>query len=473
VSGSEQASREELLALIESQARVIEGLTARIAAQDARIAELERRLGRNSRNSSQPPSADGPAVSSSGAGRRRSARRPGKQPGADGSALFQTSDPDEIVDHLPDACAGCGSDLAGARPAGMVRRQVHDIPTITPTVVEHRLHKRRCGCGTTTVAAAPAGIGAAAVYGPNLRALAVYLLVFQHIPVARTQALIADLTGARPSTGWVSSVLVTVADLLGEVEKLIKSLIVAAHVIHVDETTSNINGARWWLHVASTDKLTAYHLHPSRGRTAVTEFDVLPDYRGTVVHDALSVYDAYPAARHALCCAHLARELVAANEADPDQIWQQQALRALHGLNTAAHDARDQQLSAIPPEIADPLHTSWRHALLVGLAAHRRVPGRRQSKTRNLLERLRDRDAQVLLFARDLSVPFTNNQAERDVRPTKTQLKISGCHRSEATAKAWLRIRGYISTVGKHGDNILNALRDAITGNPWKPPVTC
>jgi transposase len=473
VSGSEQASREELLALIESQARVIEGLTARISAQDARIAELERRLGRNSRNSSQPPSADGPAVSSSRAGRRRSARRLGKQPGADGSALFQTSDPDEIVDHLPDACAGCGSDLAGAGPAGMVRRQVHDIPTITPTVVEHRLHKRRCGCGTTTVAAAPAGIGAAAVYGPNLRALAVYLLVFQHIPVARTQALIADLTGARPSTGWVSSVLVTVADLLGEVEKLIKSLIVAAHVIHVDETTSNINGARWWLHVASTDKLTAYHLHPSRGRTAVTEFDVLPDYRGTVVHDALSVYDAYPAARHALCCAHLARELVAANEADPDQIWQQQALRALHGLNTAAHDARDQQLSAIPPEIADPLHTSWRHALLVGLAAHRRVPGRRQSKTRNLLERLRDRDAQVLLFARDLSVPFTNNQAERDVRPTKTQLKISGCHRSEATAKAWLRIRGYISTVGKHGDNILNALRDAITGNPWKPPVTC
>jgi transposase len=92
-----------------------------------------------------------------------------------------------------------------------------------------------------------------------------------------------------------------------------------------------------------------------------------------------------------LCCAHLARELVAANEADPDQIWQQQALRALHGLNTAAHATRDQQLSAIPPEIADPLLTSWRHALLIGLAAHRRVPGRRQSKTRNLLERLRDR----------------------------------------------------------------------------------
>jgi transposase len=473
VSGVEQPSREELLALIESQAGVIVELTARIAAQDARIAELERQLGRNSRNSSQPPSADGPAVSPSRAARRLSARRPGKQPGAGGSAVFQTSRPDEVVDHVPGACGGCGSDLTGASPAGMVRRQVHDIPTLTPVVVEHRLHKRRCGCGATTTASAPAGVSAAAVYGPNLRALAVYLLVFQHIPVARAAMLIADMTGARPSTGWISSVLTTVAGVLVDVEKLIKSLIVLAHVIHVDETSSNINGARWWLHVASTEKLTAYHLHPSRGRAAVTEFDVLPAFRGTVVHDALSVYDIYHQARHALCGAHLARELVAAAEADPDQDWPQQALRALHGLTTAAHQARGQHLLAIPPEIADPLLDSWRHALLVGLAEHRRTPGRRQSKTRNLLERLRDRDHQVLLFARDLTVPFTNNQAERDIRPTKTQMKISGCHRSATTANAWLRVRAYISTVRKHGDNVLDALRNAITGNPWKPPLAC
>jgi transposase len=466
VSGLEQPSREELVALIEAQARTIEQL-------QAEVVELKRRLGRHSGNSSQPPSTDGPAVSPSRAVRRRSARRPGKQPGTGGSALFQTSDPDEVIDHVPQACGGCGSDLTGAAALGVVRRQVHDIPTITPVVVEHRLHRRRCGCGTTTTAAAPAGVGAAAVYGPNLRALAVYLLVFQHIPVARAQALIADLTGAHPSTGWISSQLVAVADVLVDVEKLIKTLIVLAHVIHVDETTSNINGVRWWLHVACTDTLTAYHLHPSRGRAAVTEFDVLPAFRGTVVHDALSVYDAYPGARHALCGAHISRELVAAGEADPDQAWPAQALRALHGLNTAAHHARDQQLPAIPPETAQPLLDSWRHALLVGLAEHRRAPGRRQSKTRNLLERLRDRDHQVLLFARDLSVPFTNNQAERDVRPTKTQMKISGCHRSDTTAKAWLRVRGYISTVRKHGDNILDALRDAITGNPWKPPVTC
>jgi hypothetical protein len=136
-----------------------------------------------------------------------------------------------------------------------------------------------------------------------------------------------------------------------------------------------------------------------------------------VVHDALSVYDAYPQATHALCGAHLALGLVAAAEAHPEQDWPDQALRALHGLNTAARHAREQQLSTIPPKIAGPLLTSWRHALLVGLAEHRRVPGRRQSKARNLLERLHDRDEQVLLFARDLTVPFTNNQAE----PTSAQ----------------------------------------------------
>jgi transposase len=297
VSGSEQPSREELLALIEAQAATIERL-------QAEIVELKRRLGRNSGNSSQPPSADGPTAPPSRAGRRRSGRRPGKQPGAGGSALLQTSDPDEVVDHVADACGGCGSDLTGARPAGVVRRQVHDIPTLAPLVVEHRLHRRRCGCGATTTAAAPAGVTAPACYGPNLRALAVYLLVFQHIPVARSAQLIADVTGTRPSTGWISSVLATVADLLVDTEKLIKSLIVLAQVIHVDETTSNINGTRWWLHVASTDTLTAYHLHRSRGRQAVAEFDVLPDYRGTVIHDALSVYDSYHQARHALCGAH-------------------------------------------------------------------------------------------------------------------------------------------------------------------------
>ena len=388
--------------------------------------------------------------------------------------MRQVDDPDAVVDHVPGDCAGCGADLGRAGNAGVVRRQVHDIPEVTTTVTEHRLHKRRCGCGTVTTAAAPAGVNAPAVYGPNLRALAVYLLVYQHVPVARAAELIADLTGARCSTGWISSVLLQAGDALAEVEALIKTLITGAHLLHVDETSLNINGAKQWLHVACTEKLTAYHLHSSRGRAAVDEFAILPGFTGIAVHDALSVYDGagYHSATHSLCGAHIAREIVAAAETHPAAHWPRAALDALFGLNEAAHTARDARPQQIPPEIGEPLLDNWRHAILCGLATHPRQPGRKQSKTRNLLERLRDRDAQVLRFARDLTVPFSNNQAERDLRPAKTQMKISGCHRASTAASAWLRVRGYISTIRKHGINVLAALRDAINGNPWKSPAT-
>ena len=196
---------------------------------------------------------------------------------------------------------------------------------------------------------------------------------------------------------------------------------------------------------------------------------MLPDYQGTVVRDALAVYDSYPA-RHALCGAHLLRELTAVAEQHPDQIWPGQARSALADLNRAARAARDQGLHQIPPEQAAQPLMLFRHAVLVGLVEHRRAEGRKQTKARNLLERLRDRAKEILRFTVDLAVPFTNNGSERDLRPVKTQLKISGCHRATTGAEAWLRVRGYISTVRKHGNNVLTALRGAITGNPWQPP---
>ncbi len=464
--------------MIAAQSRAIEDLTAlnaeqggRIARQAELIAELERRLGRNSRNSSQPPSADGPAAPVRRSRRGTTARKQGKQPGSEGKTLRLIEDPDEVIDQVPAVCAGCGSDLAGAVPAGWGRRQVHDIAPVSVTVTEHRLHRRRCPCGTTTTAPAPEGVDGTAVYGPGLRAFAVYLLVYQHVPVARTAELIADLTGAKVSTGWVCSTLTRAAAVLADVEAMTKTLITLASIGHFDETSLNVNGVKWWLHVAATDTLTAYHLHPSRGRVAVDEFGVLPKLTGTAVHDALSVYDGenYLAARHALCGAHIARELTAAAESQPDQAWPHAALDALHALNQAAHDARTAGKTQIPRRQRQRLIDNWRHAILCGLADHPEQPGRKQSKTRNLLLRLHQRDKQVLLFARDLTVPYSNNQAERDLRPVKTQMKISGCARSETHARAWLRIRGYISTARKNRVNAITALRDAITGNPYTP----
>ncbi|MBB4689544.1 IS66 family transposase [Amycolatopsis jiangsuensis] len=345
--GSEGVSLERLLARLEeleSRVAVLEVRNVELERENAELrgenTELKRRLAQNSRNSSKPPSADGLEQSPPPRSlRRKTGRKPGKQPGAQGFSLALVEDPDEIIDHTPGCCRGCGTGLGTAVAVGVVRRQVTDIAPAVATVTEHRLHKRRCGCGQVTTAEAPAGIAAPASYGPNLRTWVVYALVFQHIPVARVVELVTDLSGARPSTGWVCQVLRDTAAALVQVEKLIRTLLTAAHILHVDETGAKVTGARWWLHVAATETLTSYHLGRSRGRAAIDEFGVLDGFAGTLVHDAWASYNGYAGCEHALCGAHIARELVAASETHPGQRWPAQALDALFGLNAAAHDA--------------------------------------------------------------------------------------------------------------------------------------
>ncbi|WP_433655073.1 IS66 family transposase [Nocardia sp. CA-128927] len=456
---------EQLLMVVAEQARLIGEL-------QARIVELERQSKQNSKNSNRAPSGDRLNRSLSRAQQRKAGRKPGKQSGDQGVTLRRKEIADDSCDYVPGACGSCGGGLAGRESVKVAARQVVDIPeVIAASVFEHRLHSVRCGCGHVTAATAPDGVSAPVQYGPNLRALACYLVVYQHVPVARAAELIADVTGARPSTGWISSVIAATGEALADTDALIRAQLMAAYLLHVDETSINVNGSKMWLHVASTATLTAYFLHKSRGRVAVDEFGILPGYTGVCVHDSLSVYDGkdYAGAVHALCGAHIARELVAAGEADPSNAWPTAALDALYGLNTAAHQARALGRSAIAAEVLDPLLHRWRHAVLCGLSDNPRRAGLKQSKTRNLLTRLKSREDEVLRFARDLQVGFTNNQAERDLRPVKTQLKISGCHRSSDGARAWLRIRSYISTMRKNGAPILDGLHATISGNPWNP----
>jgi transposase len=259
------------------------------------------------------------------------------------------------------------------------------------------------------------------------------------------------------------------ADALADVGKLIKTLITVAAMIGVEETSINIAGKAHWLHVARTDELTAYHRHDSRGREAVAKFGVLPTFTGTAVHDALSVYDCYPA-RHALCSAHIIRELTAADEAHPGEIWPVQARSALAQLGRLASQAREEGRDAIPARQRDKQLRLYRQAIQVGLHDHPRVDGRKQSKTRNLLERLRDRETEMLRFTRDLDVP---HEQRRRTRPAPGQVTAEDLRLSPLRTRRhnWLRVRGYISTVRKHGDDVLTAIRDAITGNPWTPPM--
>src|SRR6266478_1410051 len=176
--------------------------------------------------------------------------------------------------------------------------------------------------------------------------------------------------------------------------------------------------------------------------------------------------DAIPGLIHQLCTQHLLRDLADAAETYPDAHWPVQITQALQGLIHAANAARARGLPAIPGEVAAPLIHAFKHGVLVGLAQIPRVPGRKQKPCRDLLECLRDRQADVLRFTTDLRIPPTSNQAERDLRPAKTQDKISGRLRSGAATRDRYAIRGYISTVAKHGVHVLTAIHEALAGNP-------
>ncbi|MFD9286648.1 IS66 family transposase, partial [Streptomyces mirabilis] len=463
------------VAAAEARAEAAEAQAAELAVANerlaARVAELERRLGRNSGNSSMPPSSDAFGRPEKKP-QPKSGRKRGRQPGTGGSGLAMTEKPDTTEDHVPAACTGCGSTLDQGDSVGFERRQVRDIPLFTVKITEHRAHRCRCACGTITAQAMPGHIaGSPSSYGPNLRALAVYLLVFQHVPVERTAQLIKDVTGAEVSTGWVASLLGEAAGLVGDSLNLIRALLVLGHILHADETTTRIGSVRRWLHVACTDLLTLLHLAP-RSRAGADTGGVLPHYRGVLVHDSLSLYAGCPRCTHQLCGARLIRELTAAEEDFPHQKWHQQIRWALAGLNTQALRVRAGETGEITPE-ALLLHLDAFHqGITVGLSEHPRAPGRKQSPARNLLERLRDQAHSILRFADDpLHVPFTNNCGERALRPVKTQLKISGCHQSEHGATAWLAVRSYLDSARKHGLSAFEAVHRAFTGNLWMPPI--
>jgi transposase len=476
-------SYEQLAALVAAQERTIAQLQARIAEQDARlaeqdarIAELERRLAASSRNSSRPPSSDGLDKPAPKSLRGRSGRTPGGQPGREGRTLRQVAVPDEVVLHEPSACAGCGSTLpADGPPARVIRRQVFDIPQITVRVVEHRLLCRRCSCGTVTRAAGPAGVSAPVQYGPHAAAIAVYLCLGQHLPVARTADLLAELFGTPMSVGTVAAWTTRAAAGLEPFTAAARTALTRAELVHADETGLRVAGRLHWLHVACSSRFTALFCHRRRGKEAIDAAGVLPGFTGIAVHDAFTSYSRYPTATHALCNAHLLRELIAVvdhHDAHPPSgadtpagwCWAAQVIDALLALKAITGTG------ALPGP--DVLATSRRlivSAALIGASARGGPPGAVGRRHRALARRIRRRLDEYLRFASDLRVPFDNNPAERDIRMAKIKQKVSGCLRTLTGAQDFAAMRSYLSTAAKHGRRPFDVLTELTSGNVWIP----
>ena len=471
-SGSARASYADLEALVASQAALIAELQPRIVEQDARIAELEAQLRASSRNSSRPPSSDGLSKSAADPKkrslRRSSGRKQGGQAGHEGARLEAVATPDELVAHPPERCDGCDGDLADAeRLVGGESRQVFDLPEgALLRVVEHVAERRRCGCGRVSSGEFPAGVGAPTQYGPGVRALGVYLCVFQHLPYDRAAQALADIASASVSTGTLTTWVTAAAAGLCDFDERLRGLLVAAPVAHFDETGARIAGRLGWVHSASTETLTRYTAHQRRGSEAIDAAGVLPAFEGVAVHDGWAPYRNYPGCEHGLCNIHHLRELQAASEAG--HVWPLAMSCLLLDTKDAVARARDVGSERLDRGVLADLAASFATVIAMGHEEHPAAAGRR-SKAHNLLLRLERYEPDVLRFAYDFGVPFGNNQAEQDIRMVKLQQKISGCWRTHQGAERFLAIRSYISTARKNGLDARDALGRLAAGQPWLP----
>jgi transposase len=454
------------------------GLSLEVDQLGQRVKELEGQLATNSRNSSKPPSSDGPKKPKPRSLRPRGERKPGGQKGHPGRTLKMAEHPDHTVVHRVDRCERCRASLADQEPERVEKRQVFDLPPPAPIEsTEHQAEVKACPtCGHVNKAAFPEGLRAPAQYGPRIKAMAVYLRQYQLLPSERTCELLRDLFSCELSEGTLANITESAHDLLDEPVAQIAQQLKAAPVVSFDETGSSVLGQRWWLHVASTPQLTYYQVHPRRGSQAMDDIGILPDFTGRAVHDSWAPYFRYDC-DHSLCNAHHLRELTFVHE-QHGQSWAKAMIDCLLAIKQAVDHARS-TTDHLPQEQIRQFEARYQQALDQGYAQNPLPPppgkpkrGRpKKTKPRNLLERLDRHRAQALAFMYDFNVPFDNNQGERDARMAKVQQKISGTFRSEAGAGAFYRIRSYISTVRKHALNVIEAILGVFVRKAFVPPA--
>ena len=461
---------------IEALTGQIEALSAQLAAQVARIAELERRLGSDSSNSSKPPSSDPPyRKPQRSSSRTSSGRRPGKQPGAGGSTMPLVDDPNETIVHDVDCCGGCGADLTGAPISRVERRQVTDITAPPPPyVTEYQILTRTCPCcAAQRSGTAPEEAPARAQYGPRVLATAAELTCAHYLPVGRVTALLATLAGVGVSVGFVASVRGRAARLLEPAFlPRVRELLTSVGVLHADETPARADGGLEYVHVAATEWLTAMHTG-GRTKTDIDNGAVLPGYAGVIVRDGYAGYTHLADAYHAWCGAHLLRDLAAFHRADPDeQMW----AKAMADLLIDAHHHAQNARAAGAEHLDEPTLTDLRRRYLgaytAGLRDNQNRAGPLARDAAALARRFRDHQDMILRFVVDLAVPFTNNQAERDLRPVKIQQRTSGgTWRTLAGLADFAVVQSYLSTARKWGINSIDALTRLFTTGAWLPPA--
>lgn len=450
----------ERLAVLEAEVSRLQAEVARLQAENA---ELRRRLGMNSQNSHKPPSSDGyrkkrvqPAMP------KGEKRVRGGQRGHKGKTLRAVEKPDRVKVHLPEKCGICGRAIAAEETHRVVgRRQVFDLPEPKLEVTEHRLGEIEC-CGQAQRGEYPAYVTNKVQYGPGVRALVTKLSVDHKMPLGQISRLFTDLYGYELNTETVETALEQGYALAAPLEAESKAQLQQAKVVHFDETGLRVGGKLQWLHTACNDLYTHLFVHEKRGEEALRSADsVLKDFRSHAIHDCLAAYFKFTQAQHGLCEAHVVCELQALVEEQSSWAAEMRTFLFVYAQPRplparAAEAAREryrQILSHAEQEEPPPQPKT-------GKGRPKNTPGR------NLLRRLKEHEEAVLAFALVEGVLFTNNQAERDLRPAKVKQKVSGCFRTQGGAKVYARLQAVISTCRKQERNVFAFLRSLFAYQP-------
>ena len=449
----------------------IRHLETTIQLLQIQVHDLEARLSKNSSNSSKPPGSDGLKKKPKSL-RGKSDKKPGAQQGHVGKGLAQVGTPDLIVTYSATNCHGCGLNLGRVDGACAEKRQVFDIPQPKIEVAEHQALEKQCPCcGELNRGIFPENIRGPVQYGERVQALMVYFAHQHFIPVDRVCQIFEDVFGIAISAGTCSNVDERLFRQLESFESSLKTYLLAAKVLHFDETGMRCEKKLRWVHVASSQLATLYTIHAKRGQEAMDEAGILPRFQGFGIHDHWFPYFAYEQIIHGLCNAHHLRELTFIHEQEKED-W---AKRMKDLLIFAKNEVeRHLEQGVLPQKILLRIEEAYSQIITDGFEYHALLPqlpkgkrGRQKQRDgKNLLDRLKEKRSCVLLFMYDFSVGFTNNLGEQDIRMVKLKQKISGCFRILRGGQIFCRIRSYISTARKQCWSIWDALAEAIRGCP-------
>lgn len=453
----------------------IDLLLVQIAELTTQVQALVLRLAKDSSTSSKPPSSDGPGKRPrGGSSRTRSGRKPGKQPGDPGTTLRQVDEPDErIAIPAPSACAGCEHSLIEVPVGAVRRRQVFDLAEPPPPQVTEYVADVKCcpGCGRKAIGTFPAGVESASQYGPEIITKVADVVAQDHIRVHRSTLLVMELCGMKVSAGFAAGLRFKAARLLEKTFlPAVRALLAGAPVVHADETFTRTQARTVFLHVASTAHLTVMHTG-DRSAGTIDAGEVLPHLRGVLVRDGYAGYTHLDHVLHAWCGAHLLRDLRGIHEADPEgQLWARAMADALLEANRLAAATRESGREALTNDALRTINRLYTGALARSRQDNRNKNTELARHAATLARRFEEHREVILRFTTDLAVPFTNNQAERDIRPAKVQQRSSGgCWRTLQGLADFAIVQSYLSTTAKWGIGRYDALKRLFTTGAWIP----